>query len=173
MYSSNASTSLKNPLMVWDHGYLELVDGHVWDQARNQGWEFGAFAPSEIFKILHRNFEICRSFQRIKMKFYNLNIFKKSYWNFSLSCLQWCSRDRNLRDRDLAQISRRDWDRDFVIKAETETRDHTFLWWLLNLTPWIMQQQNIWHIAKYQDNKNHPKFVQVAKYCKRSFSLSS
>jgi len=20
-----------------------------------------------------------------------------------------------------------------------------------------MQQQNIWHIAKYQDNKNHPK----------------
>ena len=52
-------------------------------------------------------------------------------------CLdQWCSRDRNLRDR--AQISRRD--RDFVIKAETEiktktwkfeteTRDLTFLWW--------------------------------------------
>jgi len=23
-----------------------------------------------------------------------------------------------------------------------------------------MLQQNIWHIAKYQDNKNHPKFVQ-------------
>jgi len=49
---------------------------------------------------------------------------------------QWCSRDRNLRDRDLAQISRRDRDRDFVIKAETETRkfetetrDLTFLWW--------------------------------------------
>jgi len=42
---------------------------------------------------------------------------------------KWCSRDRNLRDRDLAQISRRD--RDFVIKAETETetRDLTFLWW--------------------------------------------
>jgi len=36
-----------------------------------------------------------------------------------------------------------------------------------------MQQQNIWHIAKYQDNKNHPKFVQAAKYCKRLFSLSS
>jgi len=36
-----------------------------------------------------------------------------------------------------------------------------------------MQQQNKWHIAKYQDNKNHPKFVQTAKYCKRSFSLSS
>ena len=26
--------------------------------------------------------------------------------------------------------------------------------------------QNKWHIAKYQDNKNHPKFVQTAKYCK-------
>jgi len=25
-----------------------------------------------------------------------------------------------------------------------------------------MLQQNIWHIAKYQDNKNHPKFVQKA-----------
>jgi len=36
-----------------------------------------------------------------------------------------------------------------------------------------MQQHNIWHIAKYQDNKNNPKFVQTAKYCKCSFSLSS
>jgi len=27
-----------------------------------------------------------------------------------------------------------------------------------------MLQQNIWHIAKYQDNKNYPKFVQMAKY---------
>jgi len=26
----------------------------------------------------------------------------------------------------------------------------------------MMLQQNIWHIAKYQDNKNHPKFVQTA-----------
>jgi len=29
-----------------------------------------------------------------------------------------------------------------------------------------MLQQNIWHIAKYQDNKNYPKFVQTAKHCK-------
>jgi len=36
-----------------------------------------------------------------------------------------------------------------------------------------MLQQSIWHIAKYQDNKNHPKFVQTAKYRKRSFSPSS
>jgi len=52
--------------------------------------------------------------------------------------IQWCSQDRNLRDRDrdLAQISRRDRDRDFVKKnetetwkLETETRDLTFLWW--------------------------------------------
>jgi len=33
-----------------------------------------------------------------------------------------------------------------------------------------MHKQNIWHIAKYRDDKNHPKFVQAAKYCKRSFS---
>ena len=42
------------------------------------------------------------------------------------SMVQWCSRDRNLRDRDLAQISRRDQDRDFVIKAETETETWKF-----------------------------------------------
>jgi len=34
-----------------------------------------------------------------------------------------------------------------------------------------MQQQNIWHITKYQDNKNHPKIVQTTKHCKRSFSF--
>jgi len=42
--------------------------------------------PPEIFKTLHINFVICRNFQRIKMKFYILIIFKKFYWNFSLSC---------------------------------------------------------------------------------------
>ena len=43
--------------------------------------------------------------------------------NTNSSVYQWCSWDRNLRDwdRDMAQISRRDRDRDFVIKAETET----------------------------------------------------
>jgi len=55
-------------------------------QARNQGEAFGAFAPLGIFKTLHSNFDICRNFQRIKMKFYILIILKKSYWNFSLSC---------------------------------------------------------------------------------------
>jgi len=44
-------------------------------QARNQG----GICPPEIFKILHSNFDICRNFQRIKMKFYILIIFKKSY----------------------------------------------------------------------------------------------
>jgi len=50
---------------------------------------------------------------------YNVNLLVgQSYANY-----QWCSRDHNLRDqdRDLAQISRRDRDRDFVLKAETET----------------------------------------------------
>jgi len=36
-----------------------------------------------------------------------------------------------------------------------------------------MLQQNIWRIAKYQDNKKHPKFVQMAEYCKPSLPLSS
>ena len=45
----------------------------------------GGICPTEIFNTLHSNFDICRNFQRIKMKFYNLIIFKKSHWNFSLS----------------------------------------------------------------------------------------
>jgi len=47
-------------------------------QARNQGGIFAAFVPPEIFKTLHSNFDICRNFQRIKVKFYILIIFKKS-----------------------------------------------------------------------------------------------
>ena len=46
----------------------------------------GGICPPNIFKTLHSNFDIYRNFQRIKMKFYILIIFKKSYWNFSLSC---------------------------------------------------------------------------------------
>jgi len=49
------------------------------NQARNRG---GAFATPEIFKTLQSNFDICRNFQRIKMKVYILNIFEKSYLNF-------------------------------------------------------------------------------------------
>ena len=47
--------------------------------AQPRGRAFGAFAIPEIFKTLHSNFDICRNFQRIKMKFYILIIFKKSY----------------------------------------------------------------------------------------------
>jgi len=32
-------------------------------------------------------------------------------------------------------------------------------------------QQNIWHIAKYQDNKNHPKFVQMANTANVRFTF--
>jgi len=45
----------------------------------------GAFAPPEIFKAMNSNFDICRNFRGIKIKFYILIIFMKSYWNFSLS----------------------------------------------------------------------------------------
>ena len=48
-------------------------------QARNQGGPFGAFPPPEIFKTLHSNFDICRNFQIIKLKFCILIIFKKSF----------------------------------------------------------------------------------------------
>jgi len=35
-----------------------------------------AFAPPEIFKALHSKFDICSNFQRIKIKFYILIIFR-------------------------------------------------------------------------------------------------
>jgi len=50
-----------------------------------RGGEFEAFAPLEIYKTLHSIYDIWRNFRRIKMKLYTLIIFKKSYWNFSLS----------------------------------------------------------------------------------------
>jgi len=51
-----------------------------------RGGAFKPFAPPEIFKTLRSNFDICRNFQRIKMKLYILIILKKYDWNFSLSC---------------------------------------------------------------------------------------
>ena len=53
--------------------HMRATRGSIW-----------GISPPEIFKTLHSNFDICRNFQRIKMKFYFLNIFRKSYWNFSL-----------------------------------------------------------------------------------------
>jgi len=53
--------------------------------AARRGGIWGIY-PSEIFKTLHSNFDNCGNFQRIKMKFYILIIFKKSHLNFSLSC---------------------------------------------------------------------------------------
>jgi len=61
----------------------QCLNSYNSDQARNQGG--GAFAPPEIFKTLQSNFDIWRNFQRLKMEFYILIIFKKSHWDFSLS----------------------------------------------------------------------------------------
>jgi len=41
--------------------------------------------PPENFKTLHSKFDICRNFQRMKMKFRSKIIFKKSYLKFFLS----------------------------------------------------------------------------------------
>ena len=63
-----------------------LPDYYLISECRHMRNKEGTFAAPEIFKTLHSNFDICRNFQRIKMKFYILIIFKKSYGNFSLSC---------------------------------------------------------------------------------------
>jgi len=79
---------------------LPKNSGRASEKARNHGshlqWEAGAqpggghlghLPPHRNFKTLHGKFDICRDFQRIKMKYYILINFKKSCWNFSLSCL--------------------------------------------------------------------------------------
>jgi len=63
----------------------------LWNVLKENGgtnvWNLRSCIQScEIFKIFHSKFDICRNFQRIKMKFYILIISKKSHLNFSLSC---------------------------------------------------------------------------------------
>jgi len=67
------------------------------NQARNQGGAFDAIAPPEIFEILYSNFDICRNFQMIKLKFCILIIFKKSLTGIFL-CLTYLLTRYILRD---------------------------------------------------------------------------
>ena len=69
---------IKSPARNGGLKSMSLVHTVTPNGRASRGW-------GEIFKTLHSNFDICRNFQRIKMKFYILIILKKSYWNFSLS----------------------------------------------------------------------------------------
>jgi len=59
------------------------------NQARNQwgGGTPGHLTP-KIFNTMLRNFEICKNFQIMTMKFSILIIFMESYWKFSMSYWQ-------------------------------------------------------------------------------------
>ena len=113
--------------------------GTRWDGQKNEVTTFSRDAKINTAAMFNIQWWIADSFINWRCKTKKKVVV--SLHNF-LCILQWCSRDRNLRDRerDLAQISWRDQDRDFVIKAETETetwkfetetetRDLTFLWW--------------------------------------------
>jgi len=52
--------------------------------AQPRGRIWGICPPPEIFKALHSNFDICKLSKNKDESLY-LIIFKKSYWNFSLS----------------------------------------------------------------------------------------
>jgi len=56
-----------------------MTDSRLSSSGAQPGGTFGAFAPPRNFEVLHNNFDICRNFQRIKVNFYILIIFKKSY----------------------------------------------------------------------------------------------
>jgi len=47
-----------------------------------RGWHLEHLPPKKNFKTLHCNLDICRNFQRIKMKFYILIIFRKVLMEF-------------------------------------------------------------------------------------------
>jgi len=53
-------------------GTVKLQRALEKESGAQPGGGFGPFSPTEIFKILHSNFDIFRNFQRIKMKFYIL-----------------------------------------------------------------------------------------------------
>jgi len=80
-----------------NQSHATLCDGQV-QEATEYATTGGDFPPPENLKTLHSNFDICRNFQRIKMKFYIL-IMKILYSNsatfqkcsvcarFDVSCL--------------------------------------------------------------------------------------
>ena len=73
---------------------------------------------------------------------------------FKNICCQWCSRDRNLRDRDLAQTSRsrlchKSRDRDLKAR-DREWRPHISLM-VIKANSLKNAAKNIWNVAKYQD----------------------
>jgi len=63
-------------------------------------------------------------------------VLKWNHW------LQWCSRDRNLRDRDLVKISRRD--RAFTKNSETENGE-----WILEVQDRDSRLQNLCILPKF------------------------
>ena len=85
VYSTNKS--LRQPwsfaLHIFKPLCSRLQDIHgVITTGAQPGEAFGPYAPFDNFKTLHRNFDICRNFQMIKMKFCNLIVFKKVLFQF-------------------------------------------------------------------------------------------
>ena len=65
------------------HMFLQSTSENTLKQARNQGGAFRGIFPPLNFKTLHSNFDICRNFKRVKMNFYIVNVFQKSFiWIF-------------------------------------------------------------------------------------------
>ena len=116
--------------------------------------------PSWFYRIsdIFRNvFVLIISYLQIQQKKNSLNYsFTKPFPCNIKSLKQWCSRDRNLRDRDLAQTSRprprlfdKSRDRDLEVR-DRNSRPHISLM-VIKAISMKKAAKNIWNVAKYQD----------------------
>jgi len=79
------SLTLCSPVQRLSTVHVRLCCGktsHIRNRRATRGGSIWGISPPEIFRTLHSNFDICRNFQRIKMKFCILIIFEKSFLNF-------------------------------------------------------------------------------------------
>jgi len=86
----------------------------------------------------------------------NVNMFSPDSVWIRTEDVQWCSRDRNLRDRDLAQTSRprprlchKSRDRDLEVR-DRDSRPHISLM-IIKANSTKNAAKNIWNVVKYQD----------------------
>ena len=95
-----ATGTLHNNVFVIDSLTIftaQIIHSHMYwgkiclHQARNQGEGRLGHLPPEIFKTFHSSFDICRSFQMIKMKSCILITFKKSVISIFLCPTGWLS----------------------------------------------------------------------------------
>jgi len=75
----SVTTSTFESTFVLPIGFIAKAWCSISSRRATRGGHLGHLPPPEIFKTLPSNFDICRNFQTIKLKFCIFIIFKKSF----------------------------------------------------------------------------------------------